>query len=189
MINLWNPDLYTKAWNFATHAHTGQTYGGPGEGMRIPYINHVGSVAMELALALSQSTRKYDGNLAMQCALLHDVVEDTKYTYDDIVENFGISIADGVAALSKDTSLPSKEEQMKNSLQRIKQQPQEIWMVKMADRITNLYHPPFYWNSDKIIRYGQEAKLIHGELSASNHALAKRLWDKIEEYSRFSEGV
>ena len=78
---------------------------------------------------------------------------------------------------------------MKDSLQRIKQQPQEVWMVKMADRITNLYHPPFYWNVEKILRYSQEAKLIHSELKASNHELAKRLLDKIEAYSQFSQGV
>lgn len=75
----WNQDIYIKAWDFATIAHHGQTYGGPKEGQRIEYINHIGSVAMELIWALSQTT-DIDGSLAIQCALLHDTIEDTAVT-------------------------------------------------------------------------------------------------------------
>ena len=42
MTNLWDPEIYLKAWHFATRAHDGQTYGGPEEGMRVAYINHIG---------------------------------------------------------------------------------------------------------------------------------------------------
>jgi hypothetical protein len=51
----------------------------------------------------------------------------------------GNEIADGVIALSKNTILPSKEEQMKDSIARIKQQPKEVWMVKMCDRSTTTF--------------------------------------------------
>ena len=186
--NLWDPDLYSKAWNFATQAHEGQTYGGSQEGMRVPYINHIGSVAMEIALVLSISEQEYNANLAIQCALLHDVIEDTHYTYQDITEAFGQDVAKGVSALSKDKNLPSKLEQMLDSLKRIKQQPQEVWMVKLADRITNLYHPPFYWSAQKIVSYSEEAKLIYQELSSCNPQLASRLLFKIEKYGEFAEG-
>lgn len=180
----WSQDIFVKAWDFATLAHQGQTYGGPVEGQRIDYINHIGSVAMELIWALG-SGREFDGNLAIQCALLHDVIEDTDYNYDDIVSTFGPAVADGVMALTKDETLATKREQMQDSLARIKQQPKEIWMVKMADRITNLSEPPAAWRRDKKIAYREEALLIYQELHPANAALAARLNQRIDDYQRY----
>lgn len=42
-----------------------------------------------------------------------------------------------------------KKLQMQDSLRRIKSQPREVWMVKMADRITNLQPPPGHWSEEK----------------------------------------
>jgi (p)ppGpp synthase/HD superfamily hydrolase len=148
-MNNWSVDIYNKAWFFATVAHQGQTYGGPFAGMQIDYINHIGSVAIEILWTLNHSSAQYNVNLAIQCALLHDVLEDTKYTYKDIDERFGTEVANGVLALTKNKNIESREEKMLDSLTRIKQQPSEVWMVKLADRITNLYHPPYYWNNAK----------------------------------------
>jgi len=47
----------------------------------------------------------------------------------------------GVSALSKDEAVP-KEKELEDSLHRIREQPAEILMVKLADRITNLQPPP-----------------------------------------------
>lgn len=183
-MNNWLPDVFSKAWNFATHYHKGQTYGGPAEGVHIDYINHVASVAMEVIWALP-ATLAADGNLAVQCALLHDVVEDTTATYELVAQTFGEAVAQGVLALTKNPALPSKAEQMADSLQRIRRQPPEVWMVKMADRITNLYHPPYYWTDDKIEAYRLEAGMIYEALSAANEVLADRLKQKIEAYRQF----
>lgn len=180
----WSPDIFHKAWEFSTRCHSGQTYGGAREGERVEYINHIASVAMEIAWAL-QSDPNANGALAVQCALLHDTIEDTDATYDVICDAFGKSVADGVLALSKDPTLPTKAEQIQDSLNRIKQQPREIWMVKLADRITNLYHPPYYWNNEKILSYRDEAVLIYNELHTANIGLAIRLQEKIDLYPRF----
>jgi (p)ppGpp synthase/HD superfamily hydrolase len=74
---------------------------------------------------------------------------------------------------------------MMDSLRRIKQQPIEVWAVKMADRISNLYEPPFYWNDDKKLKYIAEAEVLHNELKDGNEYLANRLKLKINEYHRF----
>ena len=187
-MNRRDPDTYSKAWDFATKAHEGQSYGGPEEGERVAYINHISSVAMEVIWAITDTQEKLNADLAIQCALLHDVVEDTEYEFADIKRLFGENVANGVAALSKNETLPTKEEQMRDSLERIKHQPKEVWMVKMADRITNLYHPPFYWKSDKILKYCEESKVIYDELSDANTKLAKRLAEKIRDYPKFAEG-
>lgn len=186
MSQLWDPDLYARAWHFATIAHHGQTYGGRHQDQQVDYINHIGSVAMEILWSSSQSP-DCDVDLAVACALLHDTVEDTKTSYEDLVVEFGVGIAKGVLALTKDKNLGSKKQQMIDSLNRIRKQPKEIWMVKMADRVTNLYHPPFYWSKDKIIAYRDEARVIYNELHSANGALASRLLQKIEDYRRFAQ--
>ena len=85
----------------------------------------------------------FDGDLAIQTAILHDTIEDTNPAYEDFQSEFGRNIAYSVLALTKDTIL-EKEAQIHDSLERIKLQPKEIWMVKLADRITNLQPPPSY---------------------------------------------
>lgn len=182
----WNPEIYLKAWQFAARAHRGQTYGGSEPGLDMEYINHVGSVAMEIIHAIGHDVR-YDVELAIQCALLHDTLEDTDTTYEELSILFGASTADGVLALTKNKNLFGKREQMQDSLLRIRRQPKEVWMVKMADRITNLYHPPYYWNPQKIIDYREEALLIYEELNEAHWGLSQRLLHKIEAYRQFSD--
>ena len=98
---------------------------------------------------------------------------------------FGQSVADGVLALSKNNGIEDRLEKMLESLKRIKEQPKEIWAVKLADRITNLYQPPYYWNDEKKLMYIQEANFILKELRDGNKYLAGRLKIKIDEYNRF----
>jgi (p)ppGpp synthase/HD superfamily hydrolase len=79
-------------------------------------------------------------------------------------------------------------EKMLDSLKRIKQQPKEIWAVKLADRIVNLYEPPYYWNNDKKKKYKEESEIILKELGDGNQYLADRLRNKIASYDRFITG-
>lgn len=178
-MGMWNPDIYVKAWNFACRAHNGQLV--PGTNM--PYINHVCTVAMEAATAVARSDDIATPDLLIQCALLHDVIEDTECTYDKVKSEFGEEVAKGVLALSKNVALPTKREQMEDSLSRIKERPREVWMVKMADRISNLQPPPHYWDREKIARYGDEAELILDQLGVANPYLAHRLRQKIAQYA------
>ena len=184
MTSTWSQDLYIKAYRFAADAHNGQLF----PGTELPYIMHISFVAMEVIAAL-ENDHGLDGNLAVQCALLHDTLEDTCTTYDQLVEKFGVEVADGVNALTKDESVGAelskqkrKKLQMADSLKRIKKQPKEIWMVKLADRITNLQPHPHYWTQDKIGRYKEEAIEIYETLKAGSTFLANRLKGKIDEY-------
>ena len=118
-------------------------------------------------------------------ALLHDTLEDTKVTYDELLSTFGKAVADGVLALTKNESLATKQEQMIDSLNRIKMQPMEVWMVKLADRITNLSAPPFYWTKEKKISYREEALLIHKELHTANSFLSERFIYRLNTYQDY----
>lgn len=184
-MNHFSPDTYNKAWLFATLAHAGQSYGGHLPGLRIDYLNHIGSVAMETIYGLSRTAEPLDADLAIQCALLHDSLEDTATTYAQLVGEFGQAVADGVLALTKREDLPDKAAMMQDSLDRIRQQPREVWMVKLADRIANLYHPPHYWDRAKMAAYAAEAQLIYDALAPANKVLAERLAAQIVAYPRF----
>ena len=184
MPNRWSREKYFKALKFAAEAHEDQLM----PGTELPYVVHVSLVAMEIISALVEEAVDMP-NLAVQCALLHDCLEDTYIIYDEIVSRFGSYVADGVLALSKDGAIGISEDeyerdllQLKDSLQRIKQQPKEIWMVKLADRITNLQSPPGHWKVEKIARYKEGAELIHRELSSASAFLGERLRVKIDRY-------
>jgi len=174
----WSQELYIKAYKFAAEAHEKQKL----PGSDLPYIVHVTLVSMEIMAALSVES-DLDGDLAIQCALLHDVIEDAGIKYDKLKNEFGVKVANGVNALSKNQAIKSKEEQMIDSLERVKKQPREVWMVKMADRITNLQPPPLHWNQEKISKYKQEAKLIYENLKDASKFLADRLQQKIYDYN------
>jgi len=173
---LWSQDSYIQAYRFAAEAHHGQTY----PGTSLPYIMHPSLVSMEIMTCLTIEPH-HAGDFAVSTALLHDVLEDTAITFQEIEGRFGKIVAEAVSALTKNEYLP-KDEQMPDSLARIRSQPKEVWMVKMADRITNLGPPPHYWSSEKIALYRMEAIQIYKALHAASVYLSKRLIEKIEGY-------
>ena len=177
-------DKLQDAWQFASILHSGQFYGGQKQGEQIEYINHIGSVVFEVQEAFKAESG-WNEELGILCAVLHDTIEDTEATFEIIRERFGKSVAEGVLALTKNETLENKEAKMLDSLERIKMQPKEVWAVKLADRICNLYSPPFYWNDEKKVNYIREAQLIHEHLKDGNPYLAQRLLDKIERYKGF----
>jgi (p)ppGpp synthase/HD superfamily hydrolase len=125
-----------------------------------------------------------DEDFAIQCALLHDVIEDTETGVEKIRDEFGEKVLNGVLALTKNMEL-KKEERMADSLRKIKQTGKETACVKMADRITNLQQPPDYWTKEKRREYMNEAILIYNELNPYSDFLGKRLNEKIKEYEKY----
>lgn len=170
-------EAYLVAYHFAARAHGAQLY----PGTQISYIMHLSFVAMEVMAALAAEPH-HDADLAIQCALLHDVLEDTPTTPDELAAVFGARVLAGVQALTKSPTVP-KEDAMGDSLCRIRKQPHEVWMVKLADRISNLQPPPHYWSADKCARYQAEARQILEALHEASPALANRLTAKIDVYS------
>lgn len=181
----FSPDLYVQALRFAAQAHQGQRV----PGTELPYLVHVCSVTSEVLAALAVETVA-DPDLAVQCALLHDVVEDTETPVSRLAELFGAGVAAGVDALTKRASLP-KAERMADSLARIRLAPREIWMVKLADRLTNLAPPPPDWSREKCRAYRQEAEQILAALGDASPHLAARLTARAATYRAFepSDGL
>src|SRR5688500_14845365 len=131
---MFSPERYVDAMRFAAAAHNAQKE----LGSDLPYLVHVVSAAAEVIAALPMLPG-IDADLAVTCALLHDTVEDTNVTLDEIRARYGHAVAAGVAALTKDTQkLSHAADRMVDSLRRIEEQPREIAIVKLADRITNM---------------------------------------------------
>ncbi len=182
---MFAPDRYVAALRLAAERHRGQQV----PDTELPYVVHVTSVAAEVIAALPGSS--LDGDLAVTCALLHDVLEDTAKTREErdvlgaeIAARFGTDVAAGVWALTKDDRI-EKSERMADSLRRIQEQPFAVWAVKLADRITNLAPPPRYWTPEKRRTYREEAITIADALGAANAALHARIRAKIDAYAAY----
>lgn len=172
-------DLYQKAINFAGNKHGDQKV----PGTKSSYLVHLSNVAMETMIA-GENTPYFDLGFAVQVALLHDILEDTSTTFNELQAAFGLKIADAVMALSKNESLKSQE-QIPDSLERIKLQSKEVWAVKLADRISNMQKPPAHWDQFKIIAYQKMARVILSTLKGGNAYLEKRLEEKILDYKQY----
>jgi GTP pyrophosphokinase len=124
-------DIVKKAYNLAEEAHEGQ-YRVSGE----PYVEHpinVGYILAGLGLDI----------ISISAALLHDVIEDTKFTREDIEEIFGNEVAllvDGVTKLTK-LNFKSKEEHQAESLRKMflaMAKDIRVVLIKLADRLHNM---------------------------------------------------
>ncbi len=176
-MSSWSREIYVRAYRFAAEAHREQTIAGSDR----PYIVHPTLVSMEIISLLSIESG-WDGDLALQTALLHDVLEDTPHRLEEIRSQFGNAVAEGVRAMTKDRDIQDWQRRIIDSLKRIRKQPWEIWLVKMADRITNLAPPPVGWSAARIADYRKESLLIYRSLGKANPFLAQRLSRKIASY-------
>ncbi|WP_018343429.1 HD domain-containing protein [Cytophaga aurantiaca] len=170
--------IYQETIKFAATKHQEQKQTIPGT--NLPYIVHVSNVAMEVMIAAPYSP-DFNLGFAVQVALLHDTLEDTSATMEDLTAIFGQHVAIAVSALTKSDTLPSSEK-MQDSLNRIKLQPKEVWAVKLADRITNLQKPPLHWDVAKRNDYRNESIILLDELTGGNPYLEERLGKKIMTY-------
>ena len=125
-------EIITKAFHFANKAHKGvKRLSGE------PYIMHPISVAQIVSEEMGL------GSTSICCALLHDVVEDTDYTAEDIEKLFGKKIAQIVSGLTKISggvfaeAASTQAENMRNLLITMASDIRVI-LIKIADRLHNL---------------------------------------------------
>lgn len=164
------------AASFAAEKHAGQKRKGR-DGQ--PYINHPLEVADLLA-----TVGKIDDEDILAAGLLHDTVEDSHATLDELSERFGKRVAGFVEELTDDTSLP-KAERKRKQVEHAPHMSHEAKQIKIADKISNirdvLENPPEGWSTERrreYIEWGEEVvdKLrgVNAELEAFFDSLIER---------------
>lgn len=143
-----------KALKFATEAHKDQRRK---DVEYTPYINH----PIEVARILTEVNVINEDIIA--AAFLHDVIEDTEYTYNGIVEVFGKPIADIVLECTDDKSLP-KEDRKRLQIEHALLISNEAKLIKIADKIANMediiHNPPAEWDVNRKLKYFEWAKQV-----------------------------
>lgn len=120
--------LWRDASAFAARKHAGQLR----RDGRTPYFSHVVRVAM----TVSETFGCHDEE-TLAAALLHDLIEDTTTDYDDLLERFGKGVADMVAVLTKNMSMPEAARE-KDYDARIARADWRVRLIKLADAYDNL---------------------------------------------------
>jgi (p)ppGpp synthase/HD superfamily hydrolase len=121
-------ELIGKALEMAEAAHAGQTRRGSG-GMA--YIHHPVAVAELLA------ANGFDEQ-AVAAALLHDVVEDSEASVEDVAERFGQPVADLVAALTEDETIKPFERRKEAHRRHAEQVGGDALAIYAADKLSNI---------------------------------------------------
>jgi len=116
-----------KALKYATDAHGDQKRKYTG----VPYISHPIEVRQILR------TFGHTDPLMGSAALLHDVVEDTDVSIDDIYEDFGMIIGDYVSGLTDPVVQGNRKFRKEYSTQEISKKSMQVQIIKCADFISN----------------------------------------------------
>ena len=144
-----------KALAFAAHKHRDQRRK---DHEASPYINH------PIALADVLVNEGGVSDVEVLCAaLLHDTVEDTATTHEELVDAFGARVARIVAEVTDDKTL-SKADRKRLQVERAAQLSPEAKLVKLADKICNLRdvaeRPPANWDLARRREYFDWAKQV-----------------------------
>lgn len=111
-------------------------------------------------------------------ALLHDTVEDTDTTFEEIASEFGEKVADIVRECSDDKNLPSAERKRLQILH-AKNSSHEAKLVKLADKLYNLRdldnEIPVGWTKERVVEYFNWAYKVVEGLKGTNTEIEKKL--------------
>ena len=169
-----NSATLNKAYNFALEAHQNQKRE---EG--VPYIIHPVAVAKILTeLKLDSAT--------ITTGLLHDTIEDTKVTYENVKKEFGEEVAnlvEGVTKISELETKASSASKAENFRKLILATSKDIrvLLVKLADRLHNMRTIQFVKDKDKKIRKAKETMEIYAPLA--DRMGMNRIRDELEDLS------
>jgi (p)ppGpp synthase/HD superfamily hydrolase len=157
--------LVTTACDFAARRHVSQRRKGvAGE----PYVNHLAEVAMLLAEATGGDA------VLVAAGFLHDTLEDTETTYDEIEARFGADMAVLVGEVTDDKSLP-KAERKRRQIEGAPHKSVRARLLKIADKTSNLRalaaSPPAGWDIARVADYVDWAEKVVAGCRGLNAAL------------------
>ena len=147
--------LFIDSLAFAAHKHREQRRKNAAAS---PYINH------PIALANVLVNEGGVTDIPVLCAaILHDTVEDTETSFDELEARFGTEIADIVREVTDDNDLP-KSRRKELQVEHAPNLSHRARLVKLADKICNLrdvaVDPPAHWQHERREEYFEWAKRV-----------------------------
>jgi guanosine-3',5'-bis(diphosphate) 3'-pyrophosphohydrolase len=165
-------DLLIDALAFAALKHRDQRRKDPEAS---PYINH----PIALSRVLSVEAGLHDAKL-LAAAVLHDTLEDTQTTFEELRERFGKTVATVVREVSDDRTL-SKVDRKRLQIEHAAHLSQRARLIKLADKICNVRdvasNPPRDWPLQRRREYFDWAKAVIDQIRGTNKTL-ERLFDE-----------
>ncbi|MFC0240053.1 HD domain-containing protein [Rhodopseudomonas telluris] len=164
--------LVSRAADFAARRHAGTRRKGAD---KEPYVNHLAEVALLLTVAT-------DGGDAPLTAAgwLHDTIEDTGVTRDDLASEFSDDVASLVVEVTDDKTLP-KLERKRLQIEHAPHLTPRARMIKLADKTSNLrsliLSPPDDWERERLIDYLDWAEQVAAGCRGVNQRL-EQLFDE-----------
>lgn len=139
---------FIQAASFAAKKHRGQKRKGAVEE---PYINH----PLEVANLLANVGKVEDYDILI-AAVLHDTIEDTETTKEEIAELFGTKVSEMVLEVTDDKSLPKAERKQKQ-IEHAPHLSTGAKHIKLADKSSNIRdvteNPPDFWSNERRLEY------------------------------------
>ncbi len=136
-----------------------------------PYINH----PIGVALILEEEGDIHDQDI-LEAALLHDTIEDTDTTLEELIKNFGPKVAGIVSEVTDDKSL-AKGKRKREQIRHIPHVSKEAKLVKLADKLYNcrdlLRLTPPDWDVKRVQGYIVWSKRVLRSVRGLNPKLDK----------------
>ena len=167
-----------SAIDFAAHKHRGQVRKGTDA---VPYVSHPVAVAEVIA-----RVGRVTDIVTLLAAVLHDTIEDTDTTAEEIAERFGAEVSDVVVEVTDDESLP-KEEQKRLQIVNAPKSSKRAKIVKLGDKIVNVrdvgHDPPAGWSLERRRAYVDWSEQVIAGCRGANAAL-ERHFDQVVREAR-----
>ena len=168
-----NLNKLLQAASFAAQKHTNQKRKGSNQE---PYINHPLEVANLLA-----NVGEVDDLDVLTAAILHDTIEDTGVTKDELARLFGETVSGYVAEVTDDKSLP-KAERKRLQIEHAPHLSHGAKLVKLGDKISNITdvtnNPPADWDLKRRQEYVDWGVAVVAGLRGANAEL-ESYFDKL----------
>jgi guanosine-3',5'-bis(diphosphate) 3'-pyrophosphohydrolase len=167
-------NLLIKAIEYAAQKHMFQRRKGY---LKIPYINHPIKVCKLLT-----DCGEIDIDLLL-AAILHDTLEDTDATFEELIDIFGGNVAQIVMEVTDDMSLPEKVRKQKQ-IDKADMLSDNAKKIKIADKICNIKDIltyPISWSRKKKLRYVEWSALVVCKCKGSNMLLNNAFDDIYDE--------
>lgn len=165
-----------KAISFAAKKHSTQKRKGADEQ---PYINH----PLEVINLLANVGKIEDYNILI-AAVLHDTVEDTETTEEEITDFFGADVCGMVLEVTDDKSLPKAERKQKQ-IEHAPHLSNGAKCIKLADKISNIRdvseNPPDGWSETRRREYVEWGEKVVAGLRGANENLEKHFDELVEK--------